>query len=106
MDKREDLPRISVDTIHEWQRIKSGYANEVAARIEGRLAAKDLNSIQGKDWCLRNINQVCGHACPSSGHGSLLFQYVDSVFKIARPNLRVNGRNFEDMSENDEGESA
>ena len=30
-------------------------------------------------------------------------QYIDIVFGIARPNLRVNGRNFEDLDGNDEG---
>jgi len=29
-------------------------------------------------------------------------QYIDTVFGIAKPNLRVNGRNFEDMDGNDE----
>jgi len=29
-------------------------------------------------------------------------QYIDSVFTIARPNIRVNGHNFEDLDGNDE----
>lgn len=28
---------------------------------------------------------------------------MDSVFEIAKPNIRVNGQNFEEISENDEG---
>ena len=34
---------------------------------------------------------------------SSFHKYVDSVFSIAKPNLRVNGRNYEDLHSNDEG---
>jgi hypothetical protein len=39
-------------------------------------------------------------------HGlSYSWQYLDIAFGIAKPNLRVNGRNFEDFDENDAGAS-
>lgn len=37
--KREDLPRIAVDTIQEWQHIKSEYTDAIIALLDTRIAA-------------------------------------------------------------------
>jgi len=83
--KREDLPRISVDTIQQWQRIKSEYRKASIVLLDARLTAKGKVRQQDRDLFITHLHQ-----------------YIDTVFGIAKPNLRVNGRNFEDMDGNDE----
>jgi len=80
--QREDLPRISVDTIQRWQHIKAEYTNASIALLDAELGDKGE---QDKDLCISHLRQ-----------------HIDSVFAIAKPNLRVNGRNFEDLDGNDE----
>ncbi|KAF7984087.1 hypothetical protein HWV62_17658 [Athelia sp. TMB] len=84
-DERADLPRISVDTLQEWNSMKSNYINAAVASLDARLKAKSLDSTETRDRCLARINE-----------------YIDSVFEMAKPNVRVNGRNFEEISENDD----
>ncbi|KZP24883.1 hypothetical protein FIBSPDRAFT_909798 [Athelia psychrophila] len=85
MDNREDLARISIDTLQEWTLIKSNYLNAAVVRLDALLKAKDINSAESRDRCLIRINE-----------------YVDSVFEMAKPNIRVNGQNFEEISEDDD----
>lgn len=35
--EREDVPRISVDTLHDWERIKTSYTQAAMAELEERL---------------------------------------------------------------------
>jgi len=85
MDERADLPRISIDTIQEWKSIKANYVNAAMGRLDARLKAKGLDNTESRDRCLAHINE-----------------YIENVFEMAKPNLRVNGRAFEEIRENDE----
>lgn len=38
-NQREDLPRIAVDTLHDWQRVKTSYTNAALATFEKRTAS-------------------------------------------------------------------
>jgi hypothetical protein len=103
--KREDLPRISVDTIQEWQHVKAQYTDAMIASLDARLAAKGKVRQHDRDLFISHLHQVWPHD-PSTlfARGLLyLWQYIDAVFGIAKPNLRVNGRNFEELDGNDEG---
>ena len=35
--EREDVPRISVDTLHDWERIKASYTKAAMTELEERL---------------------------------------------------------------------
>lgn len=35
--EREDVPRISVDTLHDWERIKTSYTDAAMGELEERL---------------------------------------------------------------------
>jgi len=85
--QREDLPRVSVNTTQEWQHIRTEYTNALIALLDARLVTKGKVRPQDRILFMSHI-----------------YQYIDTVFGIAKPNLRVNGRNFEDLDENDEVE--
>src|ERR1700734_958380 len=73
--------RISVDSLQLWLHIKHQYSNAHIALLDAQLPTSTY-----RDLCIQHIHH-----------------YIDSLFAIAKPNLRVNGRNFEDLNENDQG---
>ena len=83
MMDREDLPRISVDALQLWLHIKHHYTDAHIALLD---AQRPKSTQQDGDVCLQHLHQ-----------------YIDSLFAMAKPNLRINGRNFEDLDENDQG---
>jgi hypothetical protein len=101
--QREDQPRISVVTLQHWQRVRADYTNVLVAQLDARLAAAGM--AQDRKLYLPHMNQVGVHGYLSHLHASSLHleQYIDTVFQSAKPNLRVNGRNFEDLDGKDEG---
>jgi hypothetical protein len=54
--KREDLPRIAVDTTQEWQYIKSEYTDAIIALLDTRIAAKVRQ--QDRDLFRSHLYQV------------------------------------------------
>ncbi|KAI1788452.1 hypothetical protein LXA43DRAFT_1097276 [Ganoderma leucocontextum] len=80
--QREDIPRISVETPDDWRRIKRNYTRAALAALDEQLTAND-----------------------SSEHRQLLLahlhRFIDRTFEMARPNVRVNGQNLEDLNEDE-----
>jgi hypothetical protein len=56
MDSREDLARVSVETIHDWQRVKSNFASTAVSALDARLA--EASSSLSRDTILQHLNQV------------------------------------------------
>jgi len=83
MDSREDMPRVSVDTVQDWQRLRSNCKNAALAHLQAQIGATSLGGEQ--DALLSHMNQ-----------------FIDLSFSTAQPNLRVNGHNFEAL--NDKGD--
>lgn len=83
MDSREDIPRVSVDTVHDWQRLRSNCKNAALAHLQAQIGATSLGDEQ--DTLLSHMNQ-----------------FIDLSFGTAQPNLRVNGHNYEAL--NDKGD--
>ena len=52
----EDLPRVSVGTIRDWQRLKSNYTQAALARLEEHVSANNLTD--QRDTLLDHMNQV------------------------------------------------
>ncbi|KAJ3493250.1 hypothetical protein NLJ89_g11064 [Agrocybe chaxingu] len=81
MDAREDLPRISVDSVHGWQKVRSNYTDATFAALQAQIASR-------------------GHSRERDAIRAHLEQFIDRTFTLAQPNLRVNGHNFESFDEN------
>jgi len=78
---REDVLRISVDTVHDWNRIKRNYSKAALTLLDETLAGGNSNL---KHDILPHLNH-----------------FIEDTFQIVRPNIRVNGRNFDDFEFND-----
>ncbi|KAI0687821.1 hypothetical protein BC835DRAFT_1419656 [Cytidiella melzeri] len=83
--EREDVPRISVDTLQDWERIKTSYVEAAMKELE------DSMKREKKDEASKEA--LRGH----------LKRFIERTFEMASKNLRVNGRNFEDMDEDEQG---
>ncbi|KZT53969.1 hypothetical protein CALCODRAFT_439312 [Calocera cornea HHB12733] len=74
---REDMPRVGVDTFDDLERIKADFTRQMLAVFEQKLAASGLGTEE---------EAIKAH----------LMVWRDKTFEIAKPNLRVNGINYED----------
>lgn len=73
----DSLPRISVDSLDDWKRVTASFDNSLNAAIERVLAkADDKAALQAH-----------------------LKRWRDTTFDAVKPNLRVNGHNFENYVE-------
>ncbi|EGN92014.1 hypothetical protein SERLA73DRAFT_191716, partial [Serpula lacrymans var. lacrymans S7.3] len=80
---RDELPRISVETMQDWKRVQANYNDALLLRLEKEIGAQGLS--QERDALLAHIHK-----------------FSAQVFGVARPNLRINGRNYEDMEDDEE----
>ncbi|PIL30465.1 hypothetical protein GSI_07164 [Ganoderma sinense ZZ0214-1] len=80
--QREDIPRISVETLDDWRRIKRNYSNAALAALDEHLSPND--SQQHRQLLLAHLHR-----------------FIDRTFEMARPNVRVNGQNLEDLNEDE-----
>ncbi|KAI0637342.1 hypothetical protein C8Q77DRAFT_1207408 [Trametes polyzona] len=81
--QREDLPRISVETLDDWRRIKRNYTIAALTALDEQLAGND--SSEDREVLLAHLHR-----------------FIDKTFEMARPNVRVNGQNLEDINEDEE----
>ncbi|PSS29855.1 hypothetical protein PHLCEN_2v2648 [Hermanssonia centrifuga] len=81
--QREELPRISVDSLHDWERIKASYTDAAMATFETRVASRS----EADKKLLRKHLQ----------------KFIDRTFEMSTANLRINGRNFEDLNAEEQG---
>ncbi|KAG6331456.1 hypothetical protein ID866_7634 [Astraeus odoratus] len=85
MDAREDLPKVSIETEQDWKRIQCNLSDALVARLDQELEARGQSA--DKEVFLPHISQ-----------------FLDTLFEIARPNLRINGRTTEEPSQDDDVE--
>ncbi|KAI0648217.1 hypothetical protein C8Q79DRAFT_1008567 [Trametes meyenii] len=81
--QREDLPRISVETLDDWRRIKRNYTIAALTALDEQLSGN--NSTQDREVLLAHLHR-----------------FIDKTFEMARANIRVNGQNLEDINEDEE----
>lgn len=116
-DTREEFPRISVDSLRDWERIKNGYTGAAHSLLESRLGGKsetERRMLRGQ------LQRVCCLSpsvllllCRVRLHVVMLraylltacTQFIDRTFEKAKNNLRVNGRNFEDLDPDEQSAS-
>lgn len=53
----DDYPRVSIDSLHDWQRIKDNYLNAAVATLDKKLAEQGL--VNQRDLYVQHIMQVC-----------------------------------------------
>jgi SpoVK/Ycf46/Vps4 family AAA+-type ATPase len=80
-----DMPRISVDTLKDWERVRDTFTEAMIKLLEDKLA-----------------QEGCSEADKEALRAHAL-EVRDRTFEAAKPNLRVNGRNFEDHVEEEPG---
>lgn len=76
MDTREDIPRISVGSAQDWEKLKIKYRKEAIEILEKYIPADGLGN--ERDALMRRANEI-----------------IDQTFRIAQSNIRINGQNFE-----------
>ncbi|KAH0830461.1 hypothetical protein J3R83DRAFT_1886 [Lanmaoa asiatica] len=77
MDAREDLPKVSIETEQDWKRIQQNLSAALLARLDTEL---EFHGQSGdKDALLPHVDQ-----------------FLEALFDIARPNLRINGRSTDE----------
>jgi len=77
---REEIPRIGVDTFDDLERIKADFTRQMLAVFEQKLTASALST---------DGDAIKAH----------LMAWRDRTFEIAKPNLRINGINYEDHTQ-------
>ncbi|KAF8437997.1 hypothetical protein L210DRAFT_3505086 [Boletus edulis BED1] len=73
MDAREDLPKVSIETEQDWRRIQHNFSAALLARLDTELESH--GQAGDKDALLPHAHQ-----------------FLETLFDISRPNLRINGR--------------
>ncbi|KAI0278035.1 hypothetical protein BC826DRAFT_1113586 [Russula brevipes] len=81
-ESREEIPRISVDSLREWHRIKANFTKAVLEQFDQT----------GAD---RLLSQLCVSSLPPP-------QFIDTTFEKAKPNVRINGKKFEELKDEDD----
>jgi len=73
-----------VDTVDDWERVKTNYTSAIHQVLEAKLGTT-IHTQQDREALLAH-----------------LLQWRDRTFEVAKQNLRVNGRNFEEYVEEEE----
>lgn len=85
MDAREDLPKVSIETEQDWKRIQSNLSEALSVRLDKELESR-------------------GQPGDKEALSPHIEQFLETLFDIARPNLRINGRTTEEPSQDDDVE--
>ncbi|PCH39570.1 hypothetical protein WOLCODRAFT_141311 [Wolfiporia cocos MD-104 SS10] len=85
--RSEDITRISIDTLQDWQRVRANYT-AAAMQVFNEEMANSMDDLSGERQVLERYMQ----------------QFIQSTFEMTRENLRVNGRNYEDVEMDEEEE--
>jgi hypothetical protein len=102
-ESREDIPRISIDSLREWHRIKAIFTKAVLDQFEQRIRQSGLQSERAA--LLPDVQQVQIHFSIQLAFPYQLppVQFINTTFEKAKPNVRINGKKFEDLKDEDDG---
>ncbi|KAF8964064.1 hypothetical protein BDZ97DRAFT_1758172 [Flammula alnicola] len=81
MENREDIPRVSVGSVQDWQKVRSNYREAALSELQEQVASRGIT--HEKDAIIAHLEQ-----------------FIEKTFNLAQPNLRVNGHNFESLDKN------
>ena len=57
METREDIPRVSVDSVQDWQKVKAHYREAAMEELQKQLIGQDVG--HEKDAIMMHLEQVC-----------------------------------------------
>ncbi|KAH9977246.1 hypothetical protein BGW80DRAFT_1167156 [Lactifluus volemus] len=83
-ESREEIPRISIDSLRDWHKIKANFTKAVFEQFDQRVRRDGLES--------ERTSLV-----------PLIQQFIDTTFEKAKPNVRINGKKFDDLKDEDDG---
>lgn len=101
-ESREDIPRISIDTLRDWHRTKANFSKAVLEQFDQTIRQSGLESERAS--LLPHVQQVRQSVVPSQSvppHTSS--QFIETTFEKAKLNVRINGKKFEDLKDEDDG---
>jgi hypothetical protein len=84
-ESREEMQRISIDSLKDWHRMKSNFTKAVFEQFDQGIRQNKLESERAS---------LLPH----------LQQYIDTTLEKAKPNVRINGKKFEEMNGDDDRE--
>lgn len=82
-ESREDIPRISTDTLRDWHRIKANFSKAVLEQFDQSIRQSGLESERAS--LLPHVQQ-----------------FIETTFEKAKLNVRINGKKFEDLKDEDD----
>jgi hypothetical protein len=101
-ESREEIPRISIDSLRDWHKIKANFTKAVFEQFDQRVRRDGLES--ERTSLVPLIQQVRGIIIPDlHSLTRSLFQFIDTTFEKAKPNVRINGKKFDDLKDEDDG---
>lgn len=103
VNSRDDLPRVSVDSVHDWQRISDNVSAAALILLETRLQA--TGSSDKRDVLRPHIEQV-HPSLPRLSPSLTQRKFVHRLLNISKLNLRINGRNFSEYGDDERGQLA
>lgn len=101
-DIRDDLPRVSVDSFQDLARIKDSLNDVAIAALDAKLAERGMS--HHREAFLQHMHQACSISSPARRNSSDSIQFVTLSLSKANSNLRINGRNFDEYDEGEQGE--
>ncbi|KAH9056620.1 hypothetical protein EDB87DRAFT_1196592 [Lactarius vividus] len=82
-ESREEIPRISIDSLRDWHKMKSNFGNAVLELFDQGVRQNGLESERASFL-------------------PYLQQFINTTFEKAEPNVRINGKNFEEVKDGDD----
>jgi hypothetical protein len=78
-ESREDIPRISVDSLGEWHRIKANFTNAVLDQFDQRVREAGLQSERAT--LLPHVQQVCIYFIFLNPTRQIPYHVIPSVYR-------------------------
>lgn len=97
MDVSRDQQRVALENLSQWHQAKDDFASAAKEKLKSKSTSLQPNQ---RDAVLAHLNHVGSFRLPNSRINASQ-QFIDQTVALAQPNLRVNGRNFEDIDENE-----
>ena len=101
-ESREEIPRISIDSLRDWHRMKTKFSKAVLEQFDQTIRQSGLESERAS--LLPHVQQVLiGCLFKSASPHRILLQFIDTTFEKAKLNVRINGKKFEELKDEDDG---
>ncbi|KAH9999016.1 hypothetical protein BJV77DRAFT_1179675 [Russula vinacea] len=84
-ESREEIPRISIDSLRDWHRMKTKFSKAVLEQFDQTIRQSGLESERAS--LLPHVQQ-----------------FIDTTFEKAKLNVRINGKKFEELKDEDDVE--